>query len=342
MLAPFPALVFLVSLLWTQSAAPVAPQPGSAQAAPAQAAPSAPGQATPGQQESAADAQKEAQKKEAHRKAIEVGRLIESGDLKQAMELARQAVAADPENAETHYALGLCLEAEGNLDEAVAEYKKMGVYAPEPLLELSLARVYLRQGKLDEAEQQARRAVQRNPWVPQPHLSLGAVAMRKRDYKTAIESFSAAIEADPRDWNARISLGDAYRASGRFDEALTQYSQALALKPDHPEALMGRAETWAQLGKWADAVAGFEKVLQVAPDMTIAQYRLARLYNTVPDPALQKPQRAIELATKAAEAAGWKNPGVLETLAIAYERAGQADKARDIRRRAAQLAAPQK
>ncbi len=337
MIILFPATAFLILLSGPQSAPVPTPQAGTVQAAPAQAAPPAAQQPAAG----AEDAQKEAQKKEAHRKAVEAGRLIERGDLKQAMVLARQAVADDPDNAETHYSLGLCLEAAGNFDEAVAEYKKMGVYTPEPLLELSLARVYLRQGKLNEAEEQARRAVQRNPWVPQPHLSLGAVAMRKRDYKTAIESFSAAIEADPRDWNARISLGDAYRASGRFDEALTQYTQALALKPDHPEALMGRAETWEQLGKWSDAVTAFEKVLQVAPDMTIAQYRLARLYNTVPDPALQKPQRAIELAAKVAEATGWRNPGVLETLAIAYERAGQADKAREIRRQAAQLT-PQK
>lgn len=331
MVGVFPAVVFFVSVLWTPATA------AARGGAPQSRAEQSPQQAPPRvlQQESPA----EARKQEAHRKSIEVGRLIALGDLKQAEALAREAVAADPENPETHYALGLCLEATGRLDEAVAEYKKMGLDAPEPLLELSLARVFLRQGKLDEAEGQSRLAVAKNRWVPQPHLSLGAVAMRKRDYKTAIEAFSAAVEVEPRDWNARISLGDAYRAVGRFDEALIQYTQALALKPDHPQALLGRAEAWEQLGRWADAVGAYEKALEADPEMVLAEYRLAHLYNTVPDPALQKRGRAIELALKAAEATEWRNLRILEILAVAYERAGQADKAREVRKKASQIPA---
>jgi superkiller protein 3 len=279
-------------------------------------------------------------KKQAHQKAMEAGRLIERGELKQAEALAREAVAADPESAETHYTLGLCYEAQGNLAQAEAEYKKMGVYAPEPLLELSLARLYLRQGRLDEAEQQARSAVKKNPWVPQPHLSLGAVAMRKRDYKIAIEEFSAAVQADPREWNSRISLADAYRAVGRFNDALTEYSQALALKPDHPEALLGQAQAWEQLARQAEAIAAYEKLLEVASNVPPGiKYRLAKLYNQVADPKVRNPQRAVELATAAADASNWENREVLQTLAEAYQSAGQPDKAREVLRKAERLPA---
>lgn len=330
MVVTLPTVVFFVSLLWAPASAP--PRDGalqdSARQSPQPASPAA-------QQEPPA----EARKQEAHRKSMEVGRLIAAGDLKQAEALAREAVAADPENPETHYALGLCLEATGKLDEAVAEYKRMGVYAPEPLLELSLARIYLRQGKLEEAERQSRLAIAKNHWVPQPHLSLGAVAMRKRDYKTAIEAFSAAVDVEPRDWNARLSLGDAYRAVGRYDDALAQYTQALALKPDHPQALLGRAQAWEQLGRWVEAVTAYEKAIEADPDMVLAQYRLAHLYNIVPDPALQKRQRAIDLAQKAAEATEWRDRRILEILAVAYEQAGQAAKAREVRKRASQIPA---
>lgn len=282
----------------------------------------------------------DAQKKEAHKKAVEAGRLIGGGVWKQALALAREAVAADPDSAEAHYVLALAYEAGGDLEAAETEYKKMGLLAPESLLEVSLARLYLRQGRLAEAEQQARRAVEKNRWVPQPHLSLGAVAMRKKDYPAAIAAFSKAVDVDPRDWNARLSLADAYRQAGRWDEALAQYSQAQALKPDHPEALLGRAQTWEQMGRPGEAIAAYEKALEVAPGVVAVQHRLARLYLTVGDPAFKKPQRALELATSAAEATEWKNAAILETLADAYFQAGDPDRARQIREKAKALASP--
>ncbi len=269
-------------------------------------------------------------KREAQKKAVEAERLVGRGEWKQAQALAKEAVAADPQSAEAHYVLGLSYEAGGELEAAESEYKKMGLLAPESLLEVSLARLYLRQGRLAEAEQQARRSVEKNRWVPQTHLSLGAVAMRKRDYPAAIAAFSNAVEAEPRDWNARLSLADAYRQAGRWDEALTQYAQAQALDPENPAALLGRAQTWEQMGRAAEAIEAYEKALEVAPSVA-ARLRLARLYLAVSDPVLQKPRRAVELAAAAAEATGWKNAAVLETLAEAYARSGDPLRARQVR-----------
>ncbi len=258
--------------------------------------------------------------------------MIGRGEWKQALELAREAVAADPAGAEARYALGLAHEASDDLAAAETEYKKM-VMAPEPLLELSLARIYLRQGRIAEAEQQARRAVEKNRWVPQTHLSLGAVAMRKKDYPAAIAAFTDAVEADARDWNARVSLADAYRQAGRWDEALTHYAQAQSLEPDRPEALLGRAQTWEQMGRPGEAIAAYEKLIEVAKTPAL-QLRLARLYLGLTDAALQKPARAVELAAAAVEATGWKDAAALDTLAEAHARSGDPERARQVREKA--------
>lgn len=273
----------------------------------------------------------EAARKEAHRKAIEAAKLIERGDWKQARQLAREAVAADPASAETHYVLAMTFEAAGELDAAETEYKKMGPFAPEPLLELSLARLYLRQGRLSEAEQQSRRAIEKNRWVPQPFLSLGAVAMRKKDYAAAIDAFSKAVEVAPGDAEPHLSLADAYRNAAHWDEALTEYSEALARKPGLPEALLGKAQTWERMGRAAEAINAYERTLEAAPGMAAAQYRLARLYATASDPALRKPQRAVQLAKAAVEATDWKNREVLEVLVRAYEANGDTAQAQQTR-----------
>lgn len=274
---------------------------------------------------------------DAHKKAVEAGLLLRRGEWKQAEALAKEAVAADPTSAEAHYVLGMAYEAGGELEAAETEYKKMGLLAPESLLEISLARIYLRQERVAEAEQQARRAVEKNRWVPQPHLTLGAVAMRKKDYPAAIASFSKAVDLNPRDWNGRLSLADAYRQARRWDEALAHYGQALAMKPDHPEALLGKARTWEQMGRPAEAISAYEKALEAAPGLLAAQLHLARLYLSVNDAALAKPRRALELAEAAAEATEWKNAAILETLAEAYERGGEPSRAQEIREKVKDL-----
>jgi tetratricopeptide (TPR) repeat protein len=295
----------------------------------------------PAQQQAGAPAQPdESARKEARRKAAEAAKLLERGDWKQARQLAREAVEADPTSPQTHYVLGMSYEAAGELEAAEAEYKKMGPFAPEPLLELSLARLYLRQGRLEEAEQQSRRAVEKNRWVPQPFLSLGTVAMRKKDYSAAIDAFSKAVDVAPGDWNARLSLADAYRNADHWDEALTEYSEALARKPDLIEALLGKAQTWERMGRAAEAIAGYERTLEAAPGLAAAQFRLARLYATAADPALRKPHRALELAKAAAETTEWKNREVLEALARAWDTAGDAAQAQQTRDKIKQLPAP--
>ena len=325
-----PCLSCAVVFAWAVLSQPV-PDAAGAGLAPARQQKGAP--APPAQPDEVA-------RREAGRKAAEAARLIERGDWKQARQLAREAVEADPTSAETHYVLGMSYEAAGELEAAEAEYKKMGPFAPEPLLELSLARLYLRQGRLEEAEQQSRRAVEKNRWVPQPFLSLGAVAMRKKDYSAAIDAFAKAVEVAPGDWNARLSLADAYRNADHWDEALTEYSEALARKPDLIEALLGKAQTWERMGRAAEAIAGYERTLEAAPGLAAAQFRLARLYATAADPALRKPQRAVELAKAAAETTDWKNREVLDALARAYDAAGDPAQAQQTRERIKQLPAP--
>lgn len=204
-------------------------------------------------------------KNQARKKAAEAGRLIGKGEWRAALPVAREAVAADPESAETHYVLGLALEAAGELEKAEAEYRKMATLTPpEPLLELSLARLYLKQDRVAEAEQQARRAVEKNRSVPQPHLSLGAVLMRKEEYAAAVTAFKEAVETAPRDFNVRLSLADACRRARQYDDALAHYAEAHSIAPDDPAPHIGRGQTWELTGRHLEAVAAFERALQAA------------------------------------------------------------------------------
>ena len=276
----------------------------------------------------------------ARAKATEAARLLEQGDWQRALAAAREAVEADGTSAQAHYVLAMSYEAGGDLRAAEQQYKLMGPFAPEPLLELSLARLYLREGRLAEAEENARAAVEKNRWIPQPYLTLGAVSMRRRNYAGAIDAFRKAVEKDPRGWNSRISLGDAYRGAGQWDEALAEYTQALAMKPEHPEALLGRALTWEQMGREREAIGAYGNALAAVPNLLAARHNLAKLLLNARDTSLRDPKRALELAVAAAEATGHQNAEILETLSEAYLRTGDPVRSEEMRRKAKEAAPP--
>ena len=106
---------------------------------------------------------------------------------------------------------------------------------------------------------------------------------------------------------ARNQLGKALVARGRPDEALVQYRQALRTKPDDAET----------------------------------HYNLAWLRATCPEPSLRNGVEAIELARRAVQLAGSKNPTVLATLAAANAEAGRFPEALTAVREALDLARQQ-
>jgi len=78
---------------------------------------------------------------------------LEKGDVPGAAELARRAVAADPNNAEAHHLLGRALLANGDLQASASELEKAKQLAPDsPEVRSHLAMVYAKLGRVQEAK----------------------------------------------------------------------------------------------------------------------------------------------------------------------------------------------
>jgi tetratricopeptide (TPR) repeat protein len=94
-------------------------------------------------------------------------------------------------------------------------------------------------GRLAEAEDSLRRAVDLAPDKAAAHAELGLFL--KQDYRldAAIEQYEEAVRLAPADVGYWFGLADAYRAKGQVDQAVTVYQQILELDPDN--ALARRA-----------------------------------------------------------------------------------------------------
>jgi tetratricopeptide (TPR) repeat protein len=92
-------------------------------------------------------------------------------------------------------------------------------------------------------------------------------------------------------------------------------------------ALRLRADANLNIGKQAEAIADFDKALAQKDDDQSLLNNFAWVLATSPEDNLRDGQRALKLATKAAEGTGYEIPHILSTLAAAYAETGDFDNA---------------
>lgn len=114
-----------------------------------------------------------------------------------------KALYIDPYRATTHYNLGIALQEEGRLKEAVEAYKA---------------------------------AVEIDPGDAEAFNNLGLVYASARLYDLAAESYRKALEARKLYPEAAYNLGLALKAAGALDEAREAFRAALEMKPDLKQA----------------------------------------------------------------------------------------------------------
>lgn len=189
-----------------------------------------------------------------------------------------------------------------------------------------------------------RMVIERNPDAWAAHNNLGYFLLRKGLADEASAQFQKVIELNPASigarQGARVNLADVLLGEGRVDEALDQLEQALAILSDaRVHNSLGSA--LRQKGRFNEAIAQFEQAVQMAPKSPAMYRNLAWLLATCPDPFLRNGPRAVELAQRAEQLSGGRDPEMLHTLAAAYAQDGQFMKAVATAQRALELATGQ-
>src|SRR5262249_54456119 len=96
---------------------------------------------------------------------------------------------------------------------------------------INAASVYVKLGKLDDAEQHALTAIARQPRQPLAHSSLGTVRLYQHRDDEAETSLRRALELNPDDVYAHYSLGFVHAHRRDWEAAITELEKALALRP---------------------------------------------------------------------------------------------------------------
>ena len=127
---------------------------------------------------------------------------------------------------------------DGELDVAIELYRRSIATYPTAEAHTFLGWAYSFQGKLDDAIEECKKAIQIDPEFGNPYNDIGAYLLEKSQHEEAIPWLIQASKAK-RYQNcefAHFNLGRAYIALEQFNKAMEEFEAAVRIKPDYEMA----------------------------------------------------------------------------------------------------------
>ena len=235
---------------------------------------------------------------------------LQRGDHAQALDYARRAVHAAPNDPQLWYLLGYAARLNGRFQESEEAYKQgLKLHATPDGLS-GLAQDYSQMGRTAEAESLLRQVIAANPRRRDDILLLGDLYMRARNYDEAVKWLNQAERAQP-DTRSEVLLAISYQQLKQMDKANTYLEMAKHRSPNNPDVQRTLAGYYRTVGKYADAIAALKSIRSPRPDVVAElayTYQLdgkmdesAKLYMRAAD-AMPK-DMALQLSAAQAEVA---------------------------------------
>ena len=190
---------------------------------------------------------------------------MQAGRYADAQLCCRQALAADPDHADTLHLMGL-LSLQAKHDEHAVEWIAGAIRQdPQPRYLASLGNALRRQGRREEALKAYDKAVQLKPDDAELWDCLGSSLEELERFDHALLSFQHVLELDPRHQRAACKCGILLNQLGRFEEAITHFDLADQALPNHAPTLQGRARALFNLKRFEAALADSRRAYAFAP-----------------------------------------------------------------------------
>jgi tetratricopeptide (TPR) repeat protein len=197
------------------------------------------------------------------------------------------------------------LRALGYLGGARDETAAGGSEASSPEMHNNLGRIHLRNGELDRARAEFRKALDLDRGNADALLNLAALERAEGRTAGAELLIERALQADPNSIAALSQLAEIERDHGNLEEAIRLFEEAMAIDDSQPFLHQGYGDVLQRAGRLAEAERAFRMVLQLDPDSFKAHYNLGVTYGNQGeiDRAVVEYEQALEIDPNHSEAA---------------------------------------
>ena len=198
--------------------------------------------------------------------------------------------------------------------------------------------VLARQNKLEEAVTHYRKSLDLDPNQPGLLNSLGVAQVHLEKVDEAVESYTKSLQLEPNQPFVHKIVADIFYQQAKLNEAIFHYTEAVRLKPEMPLVHNSLGELYFQQGKIEQAVGHWAEALKIKPDWPEVLNNLSWCKAAYDREDFHNPDEAVQLAQKACELTDRKEPGLLDTLSVAYAAAGRFPEAIEAAEKAIEIA----
>ncbi|NTV53104.1 MAG: tetratricopeptide repeat protein [Candidatus Firestonebacteria bacterium] len=186
---------------------------------------------------------------------------------RKAVEYFRKSLKSLPDDADTHYALGLAYLRLKEYPESLAAFDRALACGRRPDADVAYQRgtALAALGKEVEAQAAYLEALKLKPAFPEVLENLALIYHHQEKDDEVIEVLTRLIKLEPGNFNANYLLGLHYYQKKMYAEMVAAYNRAVAVKPDVAEAHYNLGMAYFYSGRYELAVAELKKTVALNP-----------------------------------------------------------------------------
>jgi Flp pilus assembly protein TadD len=203
---------------------------------------------------------------------LALAHLLENKKPEEAFQAYHKASELTPKDPEPHLSSGLLHERQKEFSDAEAEYKQaltLDLHSHDSHsteAAIGLTNIYMKSGRLGDAEPLLRRLAAERPDDAGIHLQLGRVLAAQDKKDDAIVEIQTALKLSPADSSAQRDLADLYAGAGKNDLAEVAYRALVAAQPKDPELHRGLGRALLLQKKFPEAQQEFLVAVRLKRD----------------------------------------------------------------------------
>ena len=206
-----------------------------------------------------------------------------------AVTLTQRLLQLGTKTGQIYYLDGTAQESLGNMNEALVDFEQASNLEPTNLAVLSsLADLYVKANRLQDAERVALRGVTFNKDVPAAYADLGIVYASEQKWDDARKQFEAAYALNPKDVMPLMQEAQTWVMQNTIPNALAVVDRAIAADPKNVQVLVFRADLFAKQNDVTRSASAYDDAIAAAttdPEKASVTVRKALMYASLKKPA---------------------------------------------------------